>query len=117
MHLRIKLSLAAVALLPLALTACAMKPPILVAVRESLVGQGLVIAVTNTSDEFLHEVTVEIESPSGEIRKYYQATLDPHDSVNVGWLKLDGWPIPQDSKVKVSCKGYPLAAGPWKLSG
>ncbi|MCP4659169.1 MAG: hypothetical protein GY856_27480 [bacterium] len=117
MSMRTNLSRAAVALLLLALTACALRPPISVAVRESLVGQGLVIAVTNTSDEFLHEVTVEIESPSGETRKYFQATLDPHDSVRVGWLKLDGWPIPQDSEVAVSCKGYLLAAGPWKLSG
>jgi len=117
MNLRISLSHAAVAVgLLLTVSACTLKPPISVAVRESLIGQGLVIAVTNTSDEHLHEVTVKIESPSGETREYFQPTLDPHESVNVGWLKLDGWPIPQGSRVKVSCKGYPLAGGPWKLS-
>jgi len=103
-------------LLAVGVTACGkIEPPISVATRESLVGQGIVLEVTNTSSDYLHEVTVDITSPSGEKKQYYQTTLKPHESVNVGWLKLDGWPIPEGSEVSVSCKGYALSAGPWTM--
>ena len=98
------------------LSACKMKPPISLGQRESMVGQGIVLSVTNTSDEHLHEVTVTIESPSGEIKTYSIPTLRPHETENVGWLKLDGWPIPEGSEVTVSCKGYRSSFGPWKVS-
>lgn len=97
------------------LAACQLQAPISLSARESLAGQGLVVAVTNTSDEFLHDVTVTIESPSKEIKKHFEATLEPHATVNVGWLKLEGWPIPEGSTVTVSCKGYLRAAGPWEV--
>ncbi len=80
-----------------------------------MVGQGLVVTVTNTSEEFLHDVTITIESPSNEVKKHFEATLKPHDSVDIGWLKLEGWPIPEGSKVTVSCKGFLRPAGPWTV--
>ncbi len=103
----------ALAVLSLALTGCNLKPPVEISARDSAVGQGLVITVTNTSpEEFLHDVTVEIKAPSGEIKKYFASTIQPGDSINVGWLKLEGWPIPAGSEVKVTCKDYLTAAGP-----
>ncbi len=105
-----------IALLCLTLGACNAKPPVSVTVTESMVGQGLVLTVTNTSDEFLHDVAVSIESPAGELKKFFSASLAPHDAVKVGWLKLDGWPIPEGSEVEVSAKGYVLPAGPWKAT-
>ncbi len=117
MSLRTRVAGAAVAVLSFALVACDLQPPISVAGRESAVGQGLVITVTNTSGEdFLRDVTVEIKAPSGEIRKYFAATLHPDDSVNIGWLKLEGWPIPEGSEVRVSCEGYATAAGPFTVT-
>jgi len=95
----------------LALAACAREPPISVGKKESVVGQGVVLTITNTSDEHLHEVLVKIVSPAGETKEHAIPTLTPHESVNVGWLKLDGWPIPQGSSVSVKCKGFALAAG------
>ncbi len=95
--------------LALILTACALEPPISISKKESVVGQGLVVSVTNTSDEHLHDVIVSITSPAGETKQYVMAALGPHESVNVGWLKLDGWPIPVGSEVAVSCKGYQMA--------
>ena len=105
------------ALLALAglLSACALEPPVTVGKRESAVGQGMVISVTNTSDDFLHELVVEIAAPSGEVKQFSMATLNPHESVNVGWLKLDGWPIPEGSKVSVSAKGFMMPSGPWTM--
>ncbi len=107
MHSRSLLAIAAG--LALILTACALEPPVSIGKKESVVGQGLVISVTNTSDEHLHEVIVDIESPAGESRQFTMPTLGPHESVNVGWLKLDGWPIPQGSEVSVTCKGFAMA--------
>ena len=97
------------------LIGCALEPPITVGQRESAVGQGIVISVTNTSDDHLHEVVVDIESPAGETKQFSMNTLGPHESVNIGWLKLDGWPIPEGSKVTVSCKGFAMASGPWTM--
>ena len=100
----------AVVCLVLVLSACALEPPISIGKKESVVGQGIVVSVTNTSDEHLHDVVVNVTSPAGETKQYTMATLDPHESVNVGWLKLDGWPIPVGSEVSVSAKGYRMAA-------
>ncbi len=104
------------ALLCLTLTACALKPPISVGKKESAVGQGMVVSLTNTSEEHLHEVVLNIKSPTGETKQFSIPTLNPHETVNVGWLKLDGWPIPVGSEVTVSCKGYTLSVGPLELS-
>lgn len=68
----------------LLLAACRLQPAVSVSARESMVGQGQVIVVTNTSEDFCHDLVVEVTSPDGEIKKYLQATLEPHDSVNVG---------------------------------
>ena len=95
--------------LTFAITACAVKPPISIGKKDSAVGQGIVVSVTNTSDDHLHEVIVSITSPTGEAKQFTIATLTPHESVNIGWLKLDGWPIPAGSDVSVSCKGYAMA--------
>ena len=108
----LSVSLACVGL-ALALGACAKEPPISVGKKESLVGQGLVLTITNTSDDFLHEVRVRIVSPAGETKELTMPTLSPHESVNVGWLKLDGWPIPDGSEVTVSAKGFGRPSGPW----
>ncbi len=117
MSLRTRFAGAALAGLSMLLVACDLKPPITVIGRESAVGQGWVLTVTNTSGEdFLRDVVVEITAPSGEVKKYFAATLNPNESVNIGWLKLEGWPIPEGSEVKVSCEGYVTAAGPFTVS-
>ncbi len=99
----------AVSCLALALIACVLEPPLSIGKKESLVGQGIVITLTNTSDKHLHDVVMDIVSPAGEARQLTMPTLNPHESTSVGWLKLDGWPIPEGSKVSVSCKGYAMA--------
>lgn len=112
---RIRGRLAATLIVAALATACQLQPPISLSARESLAGQGLVVIVTNTSDEFLHDVTVTIKSPDNEVKKHFEATLEPHDSINVGWLKLEAWPIPEGSTVTVSCKGFLRPIGPWKI--
>ena len=102
--------LALAAGLALLFAACAVKPPVSLGKKESVVGQGMVITVTNTSDEHLHDVVVDIKSPAGDSRQLTMPTLGPHESVNVGWLKLDGWPIPEGSEVSVTAKGFAMPA-------
>lgn len=99
----------------LLLAACRVSPPISIGQRESMIGQGKVLTVTNTSDEYLHEIAVTVEAPDGVVKTYSAATLEPHESISVGWLKLDGWPIPEGAEVTVSCKGYPASAGPYRV--
>ena len=108
MHLRSRAATAAC--LALLLTACVLQPPVSIGKKESMVGQGIVVTVTNASDKHLHDVVVSIESPEGETKQLTMASLEPHESANIGWLKLDGWPIPEGSKVSVSAKGYAMAA-------
>ncbi len=100
-------------LLAFVVLACNLRPPISVGRRDSQLGQGIVLSVTNTSGDYLHEVKVEIRSPEGETKEHLIPTLQPHESMNVGWLKLDGWKIPEGSEVTVRVKDYYLAGGPW----
>lgn len=83
------------------------EPPISVNVRPSLVGAGYALIITNTSDEFLHEVTVEAKGTNGDElqRQVVAVTLKPHKSVDVGWLEL-GWQFEPGEKVYVGAKGY-----------
>ncbi len=109
MHSRSLVAIAIASGFALILTACALEPPITIGKKESVVGQGMVISVTNTSDEHLHDVIVDIKSPAGESRQFTMPALGPHETINIGWLKLDGWPIPQGSDVSVTCKGFAMA--------
>ena len=104
------------ALVAAVLVACQTQPPIALSARESRAGQGIVIELTNTSEEFLHEIVVTIESPEGEVKKHFFSTLDPGATDTIGWLKLEGWPIPEGSAVTVSCKGFLRPFGPWKAA-
>lgn len=108
-----RLGVSSTVFLALLLTGCGLKPPVQVELRESRVGQGWVAEVTNTSEEFLHELRIRIQAPGGEAREYFEASLEPYETLSVGWLKLEGWPIPEGSRVTVKAKGYLLASGPW----
>lgn len=83
------------------------EPPLSLNVRPSLVGAGYVLVITNTSDEFLHEVSVRAKAPNGsELKsKIVAVTLKPHSSVEVGWMEL-GMQFDPGDKVYVGAKGY-----------
>lgn len=104
-------ALGVLALLALLLYGCQLSPPVSISERESLVGQGQVIRITNTSDRVLREVRVRITGPDGgEAHEHFEPRLDPGAELEVGWLKLDGWPVPKGAGVAVSAKGYALSA-------
>lgn len=100
--------LALVLIAALALTAC--QPQVSVEQRVSNVGQGLVFEITNQQAEPLQEIRVKVTSPSGEVREHFEPSLGPGEMLSVGWLKLDGWPIPEGSSIEVSAKGFVIPA-------
>lgn len=91
------------------LVACEqLQTPVSVGQRDSVLGQGKVLLITNTSDAALQEVRVRIEG-EGEVKEYFESSLGPKEVLQVGWAKLDGWPIPEGAKVSVTADGYAVA--------
>lgn len=95
----------------LLLVACNVAPPLTLGQKDSMANQGKVLTITNTSEKHLHEVVVQITGPEGEAKTFSVPTLNPHETLNVGWMKLEGWPIPPGAKVEVSCKDFLTPAG------
>lgn len=68
-------------------------PPVEVKVRESRLGEGLVLRITNASSHHLYNVKVigrnfdEISSASVIAAEH----LRPYATVEVGWLEFEGW--------------------------
>jgi hypothetical protein len=86
----------------------ALPPPVTVTYRDSFIGVGKVIQITNTSSHHLYNVRVvgrnyeEVSSASVKATDH----LRPHDSVEVGWLEFEAWtPAPGES-VEVYCDDY-----------
>jgi hypothetical protein len=85
-------------------------PPVEVLYRDSLLGQGLIVQVKNTSDAALEEVTVDVRGPEGERRSFTEASVEGFGVLEVGWKRLGGWQIPAGSTVTVRARGYLLPA-------
>ncbi|MGH8550914.1 MAG: hypothetical protein ACRERU_20405 [Methylococcales bacterium] len=83
------------------------KPDLSLVTRPSIVGKGRVLIVTNTSDEYLHECTIKINS--SDKTPVIATTLAPHASTEIGWLELDQELRPGD-KVAIGCKGFLMDA-------
>ena len=93
----------------LLLTGCGQKaPPLSIVQRDSLVGVGKVLIITNTSDDHLHECTIELSAPSGQHYgpTVFAATLKPHETVEIGWMELGEWKVEPGETVTFSAKGY-----------
>ncbi len=98
-------------MLGLLLSGCRLQPPVSVGQRESKIGQGIIVLITNTSEKSLQEVRIRIEGPEGgEAKEHFEPSLAPRQVLEVGWLKLDGWPIPPGATVEVTVEGYALGA-------
>jgi len=112
-----KLPIRAVAasLIALSLSGCGQlgqlgSPPVEVLYRDSLLGQGLIVQVKNTSNQALEAVTVEVRSPEGEHRSFTEDSVEAYGLLEVGWKRLGGWKIPPGSTVTVKARGFLLPA-------
>jgi len=84
------------------------EPPISLLVRPSAIGAGYVLVITNTSDDHLHEISVQAKTPNGEIlkKRVVATTLAPHKSIEIGWLELSDWQFAAGETVYIGAKGY-----------
>jgi len=82
------------------------EPPVILTSRDSYIGAGTVVRLTNASDEYLHAVNVTVKGPSGMVKTYFRETIRPHQTIEFGWRELDGWEVPSGSEVSIQCKGY-----------
>lgn len=105
------LSVAVMAVLSLFVSGCgksALPPPVTITYRDSFIGVGKVIQITNNSSHHLYNVRVvgrnykEVSSASVKATDH----LSPHDYVEVGWMEFEDWvPVPGES-VEVYCDDY-----------
>ena len=86
----------------------ALPPPVTVTYRDSIVGVGKVIQITNTSSHHLYNVPVvgrnldEVSSASVKATDH----LKPYSLVEAGWMEFEAWvPLPGES-VEVYCDDY-----------
>ena len=105
------LSVVVMAVLTLLVSGCGkspLPPPVTVTYRNSLVGVGKVIQITNNSSHHLYNVRVvgrnnqEVSSASVKATDH----LSPQGYVEVGWMEFEAWvPRPGES-VEVYCDDY-----------
>ena len=83
-------------------------PPLSVVTRDSLVGEGKVFIITNTSDQPLHECTLMLEAPGGKTYgpKVFATTMAPHKSMEIGWLELGNWTPSSGQTVEMTCVDF-----------
>ena len=71
-----------------------------------MIGAGKIVQISNTSNEPLSTVEIQIEAPTGEERRFTQDTLEEFATLEIGWKKLGGWEIPTGAEVTVRCEGF-----------
>jgi hypothetical protein len=82
-----------------------LESPISILERESVIGRGKVIVITNTSNEHLHECSITVNNLKNENATL--PTIKPHESQKIGWLEL-GYELRTGDKIQVNCKGVLL---------
>ena len=100
------------------LTGCSQlsSPPVAVAYRQSILGQGLVLIITNASpDASLIHVGIRATRPGEATREVLlEPSLAPGETVEAGWLELrqqadssvDKSAIIPGTKVEIFARGY-----------
>jgi len=70
--------------------------PVVVGFRSSMLGQGLVAVIENTSDRYL-TVVLAVRNPTLSTAKRFQFELAPRSSIDFG--HLEGWQFASDDEV------------------
>src|SRR6056297_992167 len=90
-------------------------PPVDVGYRESLVGLGTVIQITNNSAHHLYNVRVvgrnyeSFTSASVKVTEH----LTPGETIEVGWLEFGSWVPVAGESIEVYCDEYVVPKASW----
>jgi len=103
------MALCSVALLPIVACGKALEaPPLNVEHRESLLGAGRILQISNFGEVSLNCAEVRIETPSGDVKNHGLGTLAAGELIELGWKKLGGFEIPFGAEVTFECEGFLL---------
>jgi hypothetical protein len=83
-------------------------PPVTVTYRDSLVGVGKVIQITNNSNHHLYDIKVvgrNIEQKSSASVKATEH-LRPGESIEVGWMEFEAWAPAPGETVEIYCEDF-----------
>ena len=87
--------------------------PISVVQRDSAIGRGKVLILTNTSGDYLHECTIKIVARDGNQTcgpMTFSTSFAPHEQIEIGWAELEtersSWIVEPGEMVTLRCKGY-----------
>jgi len=81
-------------------------PPLEVTHRESLLGAGRILQITNSGEDSLTCPQVRIETSAGDVKNYNLGLLASGALVELGWKKLGGFEITPGTEVTFECDGY-----------
>jgi hypothetical protein len=90
-------------LIPITVFGWGVELPLSVIPKDSMLGKGKVIVVTNISDDYIHECAITVNQQSSETITI--PTLKPHESKNIGWLEL-GYELRVGDQIAINCKKY-----------
>lgn len=102
---------ALLAIAAIAITSCSATleaPPVEINYRDSLVGIGKIIRITNSGADGLSALEVRIENPNGDVKNHPVASLAPGTTLELGWKKLDGFQVELGARVTVKAEGFVL---------
>jgi len=83
-------------------------PPVDIAYRDSLVGIGKIVRITNKAETALTAIEIRIENPNGDVKNYSTPSLAAGETLELGWKKLDGFQVELGSQVSLRAAGFVL---------
>ncbi len=103
---RLVLAVTAVAFFFLACNKTLEAPPVEVEYRDSLLGIGKIVRVTNQHSEALTNLVIRIENPNHDIKHHTLASLPVGETYELGWKKLDGFQVEVGAEVTIRSEGF-----------
>jgi hypothetical protein len=104
-------------LVAVAMTACGCRPPAVVGPppltasfrKASVPTKGYVVGLSNVdSPQAIHVVQIYVQSANEKDERPYRVdkSVSMKDSISLGWMELDGWPLKSGDRLRVECSGY-----------
>jgi hypothetical protein len=83
-------------------------PQLTVRFRDSAVGIGKVLILTNASDKTIHGIQIVAKSDRGDqVTRDIPGRLEPNGVLEIGWLELEGWKPKPGETFLITAEGFP----------